>query len=276
MPDDVKLTDAQIKHMVDRFLCWDLPEDFNPDGGISFEPEYNKEVMAREGKPPMRHEPCGTNLFDAIQAKAMVLHMLEGLPTALPSLPSDIDGLVEENEKASAEMLETARLLREHSNGDCNSIQQAIFWEEKAAALRARQAPEPFGDGYCTDCGNRTVMTDGRCSCGSGRVIADRQAPEGVVDDIKAAMSAAIWNDFLYDIDKMVYGEGSRLPDQNDAAKLAEIAYRAALSAMPSGAVKEDRQQKCENCDGTGAADYAGFAMDKCTYCDGSGVGRVS
>jgi hypothetical protein len=36
--------------------------------------------MANLGKPPMRHEPVGTNLFDAIQAEAMVRHMLEGLP----------------------------------------------------------------------------------------------------------------------------------------------------------------------------------------------------
>jgi hypothetical protein len=28
----------------------------------------------------MKHEPSGTNLFDATQADAMVRHMLEGLP----------------------------------------------------------------------------------------------------------------------------------------------------------------------------------------------------
>lgn len=31
-------TEAQIKHMVERFLNWRLPENFNPDAGISFEP----------------------------------------------------------------------------------------------------------------------------------------------------------------------------------------------------------------------------------------------
>ena len=76
------MNDAQIKHMVDRFLTWRLPENFNPDGGISFEPEFNKEFMAKEGKPPMRHEPSGTNLFDATQAEVMVRHMLDGLPAA--------------------------------------------------------------------------------------------------------------------------------------------------------------------------------------------------
>jgi hypothetical protein len=30
------MSDEQIKYMVDRFLGWRLPENFNPDGGISF------------------------------------------------------------------------------------------------------------------------------------------------------------------------------------------------------------------------------------------------
>ncbi|MBX3504392.1 MAG: hypothetical protein KF895_02860 [Parvibaculum sp.] len=66
---------AQIDHMVDRFLNWKLPENFNPDGGISFQKTTN------ENTPwPHKSEPVGTNLFDAQQAKAMVLHMIEGLP----------------------------------------------------------------------------------------------------------------------------------------------------------------------------------------------------
>ena len=71
------MTDEQIKHMVDRFLRWRLPEHFNPDGGISFQRTFN------ENSPfgPMKHEPVGTNLFDATQADAMVRHMLEGLPS---------------------------------------------------------------------------------------------------------------------------------------------------------------------------------------------------
>jgi hypothetical protein len=65
----------QIKHMVDRFLGWKLPEDFRPDAGISFKAAYN-EHTAYQGK----HEPSGTNLFDAKQADMMVRHMVEGLP----------------------------------------------------------------------------------------------------------------------------------------------------------------------------------------------------
>lgn len=74
------MTDDQIKHMVERFLTWKLPEDFNPDAGISFEPEFNKEWNARHGRPPQRHEPVGTNLFDYAQAEAMIRHMVEGMP----------------------------------------------------------------------------------------------------------------------------------------------------------------------------------------------------
>jgi hypothetical protein len=69
------LDETQIKHMVDRFLMWRLPESFNPDGGISFEREYNQHTPF-----PAVHEPVGTNLFDAQQATAMVRHMIEGLP----------------------------------------------------------------------------------------------------------------------------------------------------------------------------------------------------
>lgn len=74
------MTDEQIKHMVDRFLQWKLPEDFNPDAGISFEPEFNKEWNAKHGEPPQCHEPVGTNLLSYTQAEAMVRHMLEGMP----------------------------------------------------------------------------------------------------------------------------------------------------------------------------------------------------
>lgn len=67
------MTDAQIKQMVDRFLQWKLPADFAPDAGISFKAEFNEHTAH-----PMRHEPVGTNLFNAAQAEAMVRHMLGG------------------------------------------------------------------------------------------------------------------------------------------------------------------------------------------------------
>ena len=73
--------EAMIRHMVNRFLGWRLPDNFSPDAGISFNPLYNEGFNAARGLPPARHEPTGTNLFDATQTEAMVRYMIEGLPT---------------------------------------------------------------------------------------------------------------------------------------------------------------------------------------------------
>ena len=70
------MTEEQIKHMADRFLQWRLPDDFSPDGGISFKREFNEHTAH-----PMEHEPTGTNLLTAAQAHAMVRFMAEHLPT---------------------------------------------------------------------------------------------------------------------------------------------------------------------------------------------------
>ena len=69
------MRDEQIKYTVNRFLQWRLPENFNPDCGISFKRDFN------ENTPwPMKHEPVGTNLFDAVQTEAMVRYLVEGMP----------------------------------------------------------------------------------------------------------------------------------------------------------------------------------------------------
>lgn len=57
---------AEVEAMARRFLCWKLPDDFSPDGGITFTPP----------SPP--HWPSGTNILNAKQAEAMVRHMLRG------------------------------------------------------------------------------------------------------------------------------------------------------------------------------------------------------
>lgn len=69
------MTEDQIKHMVNRFLGWKLPANFSPDAGISFKADYNEHTAH-----PAKHEPSGTNLFDATQADAMVRYMIEELP----------------------------------------------------------------------------------------------------------------------------------------------------------------------------------------------------
>lgn len=72
-PNPVHISPEMIKHMADRFLGWKLPAGFHPDAGITFKAEYNEHTAH-----PMKHEPTGTNLFDATQAYAMVQHMVAG------------------------------------------------------------------------------------------------------------------------------------------------------------------------------------------------------
>lgn len=72
---ETKMTNEQIKHMVNRFLGWKLPESFSPDGGISFKKTFNDHLP----NPP-KNEPTGTNLFDVDEASAMVRYMIEGIP----------------------------------------------------------------------------------------------------------------------------------------------------------------------------------------------------
>jgi hypothetical protein len=70
------MTDEQIKHMRDRFLAWKLPPNFHPDAGISFRATYNDHMPDHRG----RHSPTGTNLLSAVQAEAMIRHLVEGIP----------------------------------------------------------------------------------------------------------------------------------------------------------------------------------------------------
>jgi len=70
------MNDAQIKYMVQRFLQWRLPENFNPDGGISFK------RMGNEHHPEWtyKNEPVGTNLLDATQTEEMIRYLVENIP----------------------------------------------------------------------------------------------------------------------------------------------------------------------------------------------------
>lgn len=60
--ENAKLKEQQVdvSHMVDRFIGWKFPDNFNPDGGIRF-------------TPPTKWGgwPTGTNMLDAVQAKEM-------------------------------------------------------------------------------------------------------------------------------------------------------------------------------------------------------------
>lgn len=62
---------ADIDRLVNRFLAWELPKDFNPDGGIVFEPVANAGTIHEYVR-----RPIGTNLLNASQAKAMIAYIL--------------------------------------------------------------------------------------------------------------------------------------------------------------------------------------------------------
>lgn len=70
------LPDEALDAAVNRFLGWELPRTFAPDGGVVF----NREVQTMEGKRDRADMPgwwpIGTNLFTADQAKAMLEHAL--------------------------------------------------------------------------------------------------------------------------------------------------------------------------------------------------------
>lgn len=71
-------SEDELDQMVNRFLSWRLPDPWCPDGGIHFDADGAKKFDRRN----MRYEPTGTNLFDATQARKMILHLL-GAPVAL-------------------------------------------------------------------------------------------------------------------------------------------------------------------------------------------------
>ncbi len=84
------MKEEQIKSMVERFLQWKLPEDFLPDGGISFKSEFNEHTAH-----PMKHEPTGTNLLTAAQAEAMIRFITDEFNPAvnIQKIADDIQAL---------------------------------------------------------------------------------------------------------------------------------------------------------------------------------------
>jgi hypothetical protein len=86
---------SALKQMVDRFLAWELPKDFQPDGGVSF-------------RPPRVGWPVGTNLLTAEQATAMFRHCLE-VPR-LNKLDEILDSLADNSDMTPEQI---ARRLRE-------------------------------------------------------------------------------------------------------------------------------------------------------------------
>jgi hypothetical protein len=64
------MSKINIDKMVDRFLGWRLPDDFAPDGSISF--NHAPDAMGHEPTWPI-----GTNLLTAVQAKQMFSEVVQ-------------------------------------------------------------------------------------------------------------------------------------------------------------------------------------------------------
>lgn len=118
-----------IDHMVDRFLTWEFPADFNPDGAIAFNrnPDY-----------PM---PVGTNLLTATQAKAMIEYIVEGMTYT----QADVDAAVAAAlEKAAEFFRQKAENLR---NGPTAPWQaEAIAQFEYASNICSHMQPDALAE----------------------------------------------------------------------------------------------------------------------------------
>lgn len=126
------LTDDQIKHMVNRFLAWKLPEDFTPDAGISFKP------ILRDGEPWPEVWPVGTNLLMATRAEAMIRYMVDGIQHGGVCLWCGFS-------TTRGSLDELADAIYAHL-GECDaSPVPALIAERDAALAQVRVLKEAFG-----------------------------------------------------------------------------------------------------------------------------------
>lgn len=133
------MTDEQIKHMVNRFLGWKLPENFHPDGGVKFDADAAKKLNPRN----LRYEPYGTNLLDYTQASLMVRHMIEGLPeNEIGEASADAEVFAGLNAEPSAAIDKEMSEFLEGVVGvvEANSYERHMLWDEN----RRRDQPDTW------------------------------------------------------------------------------------------------------------------------------------
>lgn len=175
------MTEAQIKRMVNRFLCWRLPENFAPDGGISFKAAFNEHTAH-----PMKHEPTGTNLFDATQAEAMVRFIAEGI---IPTPSGETDEAAFEASAGSCSPSEESErtrfreLLGKYGRFD----EDGPYSEEAKTAIR--EVEEHFGIFLCSsEFAGRALEAQERAEANSrSRPTPDEMAAE--VGRLRAALN---------------------------------------------------------------------------------------
>jgi hypothetical protein len=118
------MTKSIIDQAVDRFLGWKLPQDFNPDCGITFK--------------SLGYQPTGTNLFHAGQAKAMLEHIL-GNPAPIPydQHEAEILKVIDERDAAEEALAQAYFLVMGHSAEWSNIFGHAEALEEIGDAVNS-------------------------------------------------------------------------------------------------------------------------------------------
>lgn len=112
---------SNINSMVNRFLCWKLPKNFQPDGGISFNP-----IKPYEGDEHGNSWwPVGTNLLTADQARQMFVHVTAD--ESLMSSQAALDVLAERRRQCE---VENWTLAHDNEHNDGSLTMAAVCYAE--------------------------------------------------------------------------------------------------------------------------------------------------
>lgn len=146
------MTEDQMKHMAQRFLNWPLPENFAPDGGVSFEPVGNPGTEWE-----YRNTPTGTNLLDYTQALEMVRHIVGGLTAG-----AEVERLISRVQEGKTTIQAYKMLLKDSEaerdrqydeNVERIAMQAKVEAERDALIAGAYEAAAKSIEGECEKCG---------------------------------------------------------------------------------------------------------------------------
>ena len=127
-----RLEGDALENAVTRFLGWRLPNDFEPDGGVSF--------VYRGG---ISSWPCGTNLLTAAQAREMLRFVLnadeaqkrEATTVVASEMLRLIEQLCQDLNEAHDELMVAQGLPREQAKRsdwpEWSSPSNSIRWAER-------------------------------------------------------------------------------------------------------------------------------------------------
>lgn len=130
-----------LKAMVDKFLGWRVPDNFQPDAFIRFD----RERAEQHGYSPTGpHWPVGTNLLSADQARAMFEHCAGEVAATLEAQQAKIDSLMLEfcPAEMTQDQLENWRNHQRLVSPERAAIIEKVF-AEHFGEIRAPRTPNP-------------------------------------------------------------------------------------------------------------------------------------